>query len=69
VADNAHDPEAFKQKLREWREKGGLNFTFGGRDGYVTREDWHDKPSLKKQENDHVAELTAAGIKFDRYSA
>lgn len=64
----SHDPEAFKAKLKAWREGDGPSFTFGGRNGHGTRTDFHEQPSVAQRERDHVRELRAAGIEFDRPS-
>lgn len=66
MATEAHDPEAFKAKLKQWRESGGLSVTFGGRHGYGTRQDFRELPSVAQRERDHVRELKAAGVEFDR---
>ena len=66
MATESHDPEAFAEKLRHWRTNGGLNVTFGGVHGYGTRSDFHELPSVAQRERDHVRELKAAGIEFDR---
>jgi hypothetical protein len=66
MGTESHDPEAFKAKLAAWRENGGLNVTFGGRHGYGTRQDFHEQPSVAQRERDHVRELQAAGVEFDR---
>lgn len=57
----AHDPEAFKAKLAFWREHGMPSPTFsGGRDAF------HNEASVHQRERDHVAQLKAAGVSFDR---
>lgn len=67
MAHVEHDPDAFKAKLQSWRE-GGMNvFTYGGRSGYTNRKDFHTLPSRFQQERDHVAEMTKAGVAFERY--
>ena len=68
MASESHDPDAFAEKLRHWRENGGLNFTFGGRHGYGSRSEFHDQPSVAQRERRHVAELKAAGVEFERPS-
>lgn len=61
---DTHDPEAFAAKLRYWRE-GGMNiFSYSYSGG--TRKDFHELPSVHQREVDHVAELKAAHIEFDR---
>ncbi len=62
----AHDPVAFKEKLAYMRENGGPSFTYGGRGGYGCRKDFHELPSVVQRERDHVAELKAAGVEFER---
>lgn len=57
---DAHDPVAFKEKLRT------ISFGFGGRSGAGNRRDFHELPSVAQRERDHVRELKAAGIEFER---
>ena len=64
MATPSADPEALREKLRSWRE-GGMNvfsFSYGG----GSRQDFHDLPSVAQRERDHVSELKAAGIEFER---
>ena len=51
-------------ELAAWRKEGMncFSFSYGG----GTRKDFHELDSVKKRENDHVAELKAAGISFER---
>lgn len=61
-----HDPEAFKAKLKAWREGGCNIFSFSsGRQG-GDRQTWHDMPSVAQRERNHIAELRGAGMEFDR---
>lgn len=64
--EESHDPVAFAEKLRHWRETGGLSVTLGGRNGNVSRKDFHEQPSRFAQERAHVAELKAKGVEFER---
>lgn len=59
-----HDPEAFRAKLKAWREEGCnvFSFSFNG----STRRDFHELPSVHQRERDHVAELKASGVEFER---
>lgn len=61
-----HDPVAFAEKLRHWRENGGLSLTFGGRDGTLSKEEFHNKPSRFQRERNIIADLKASGKPFDR---
>lgn len=60
-----HDPVAFKAKLQAWRD-GGMNVTFGGKDGHGSKNIWHNDQSRWAKERDQVADLKAAGLPFDR---
>lgn len=51
---------SFKEKLRS------ISFTYGGSKGYGTRDEFHDQPSVRQREKDHVEQLKASGIEFDR---
>lgn len=66
MATESHDPDAFREKLRYMREHGGPSFTFGGRNGNGSRTDFHELPSTVQREREHVAELKAAGVEFER---
>lgn len=56
------DPDTcFAAKCAHWRRHGAFQVTYQG-----GRQNFHENDSLKKQENDHVAELKAAGIEFER---
>lgn len=67
--EHGHDPVAFAEKLRSWRREGCNVFTHGGRGGNWSRQDFHDLPSVFQQERNHVAEMTKAGVAFERYNA
>lgn len=45
----------FREKVRS------VSFTFSG-----GRQDFHEQPSVAQRERDHVRELKAAGIEFER---
>lgn len=56
----ADEEISFRDKLRS------ISFTYGGKGGYGTREQFHDMPSVAQRERDHVAELRKAGVDFER---
>lgn len=64
MATESHDPVAFAEKLRYWRTGGMSVFSFSANGG--TRQDFHELPSVAQRERDHVRELRAAGVEFER---
>lgn len=66
MATPSRDPEALKAKLKAWREEGMTVFSFSV---HGTRKDFHELPSTFQREREHVAELKAAGIPFERASS
>jgi hypothetical protein len=62
--DSCTPDTCIKQKLRYWRESGMSTPRVGGLNG--TRKDFHDLPSVAQRERNHVRELRAAGVDFDR---
>lgn len=55
------EAETLKEKLAYWRQHGMPSPTFaGGRDAF------HNEASVHQRERDHVAQLKAAGVSFDR---
>lgn len=53
--------ETLAEKLAYWRQHGMPSPTFSG-----GRKAFHDEPSVHQRERDHVAQLKAAGVDFER---
>lgn len=64
TTSSEHDPVAFAEKMKAWRE-GGCNvfsFSYGG----SCRKDFHELPSVHARERAHVRLLKSEGIDFER---
>lgn len=63
--DDSCTPDVcIKEKLRYWREGRMSTPRLGGLN--ATRKDFHDLPSVAQRERDHVRQLRAAHVDFDR---
>lgn len=63
--DDSCTPETcITAKLRYWREGTMPTIRLGGLN--ATRKDFHDLPSVAQRERNHVRQLRAAGVDFDR---